>query len=62
MVPQLTDLREEILQEFPLLLIFCASRWHEDVPRSSSPVLLERNEVTRRRFCSTMSHVSIGQG
>ena len=30
----------------PLLSFFCASRWHEDVPRSSSPILLERDEAT----------------
>ena len=34
----------------------------EDVPRSSSPVLLEQDETTRWRFCSTLSHVSAGQG
>ena len=28
------------------------------VPGSSSPVLLERNEETRRGLCTTMSHVS----
>ena len=45
-------------QGVPLLSICCASRWHEDVPGSSSPVLLERDEETRRGLCSTMSHVS----
>ena len=55
-VPQLSDLREGI----SLLSIFRASRWHEDVPGSSSPVLMERDEETRKRLCSTMSHVSAG--
>ena len=55
-VPQLTDLREEILR-VSLLSIFCASRWHEDVSGSSSPVLLERDEETRRGLCSTMSYL-----
>ena len=39
MVPQLTDLREEILR------VFHCSRF-DDVPRSSLLVLLKRNEVT----------------
>ena len=47
LVPHLTDLREEILREFPLLSICFASKWHKDVSISSSPVLLERNEATR---------------
>ena len=34
---------------------FYASRWHEDVSRSSSPVLLEWDEVTHWRFCLTVS-------
>ena len=55
-VPQLTDLREEILR-VSLLSICCASRWHEDVSGSSSPVLLERDEETRRGLCLTMSHL-----
>ena len=55
-VPQLTDLREGILREFHCS-ICCASRWHEDVPGSLSPVLLKRDEETRRGLCSTMSHV-----
>ena len=37
-----------------------ASRWHEDVPRSSSSVLLERDEETRRGLFLTMSHMSAG--
>ena len=41
-----------------LLSIFYASRWHEDVPGSSSPVLLERDVETSRGLCSTMSHMS----
>ena len=60
MVPQLTDLREEILREFHCSSICRASRWHEDVPGSSSPILLERDEETRRGLCSMMSHVSAG--
>ena len=45
------------------LLSFCyASKWHEDVLRSLSPVLLERDEVTRWRFCSMVSHLSAGKG
>ena len=47
-------------QGVSLLSIFLASRWQEDVPGSSSSVLLERNEETRRGLCSTMSHVSAG--
>ena len=47
-------------QGISLLSIFCASRWHEDVPGSSSLVLLERDEETRRGLYSTMSHVSAG--
>ena len=43
-----------------LLSIFRASRWHEDVPGSSSPVLPEWDEETRRGLCSTMPHVSAG--
>ena len=43
-----------------LLSIFRAPRWHEDVSGSSSSVLLEWDEETRRGLCSTMSHVSIG--
>ena len=43
-----------------LLSICSASRWHEDVPGSSSSVLLEGNEETRGGLGSTMSHVSIG--
>ena len=58
-VPHLTDLREEILREFHCS-IFRASKWHEDVPGSSSPVLLERNKETRMGLCSTMSHLSTG--
>ena len=47
-------------QGVSLLSIFRASRWHEDVLGSSSLVLLERDEETRRGLCSTMSHVSVG--
>ena len=35
-------------------MICRASRWHEDVPGSSSSVLLERDEETRGGLCSTM--------
>ena len=45
-------------QGVSLLSICRASRLHEDVPGSSSPVLLKRDEETRRGLCSTMSHVS----
>ena len=58
-VPQLTDLREDS-QGVSLLSICLASRWHEDVSGSSSPVLLEGDEETRRGLCSTMSHMSAG--
>ena len=58
-VPQLTDLRGDS-QGVSLLSICRASRWHEDVPGSSSPVLLEQDEETRRGLCATMSHVSTG--
>ena len=47
-------------QGVSLLLICCASMWNEDVPGSSSSVLLERNEETHRGLCATMSHVSTG--
>ena len=56
-VPQLTDLRGDP-QGVSLLSICRASRWQEDVPGSSSPVLLERDEETHRGLCSTMSHMS----
>ena len=46
----------------PLLSFCCASRWHKDVPRSLSPLLLERDEATRWRFSSMVSHVSSGKG
>ena len=59
MFPQLTDLREDILREFHCSQFF-VHPWHEDVPGSSSPVLLERDEETRRGLCSKMSHVSAG--
>ena len=47
-------------QGVSLLSICRASRWHEDVSGSSSSVLLERKEETRRGLCSAMSHVSTG--
>ena len=47
-VPQLIDLREEILREFTTLDFSCIQM----------EVLLERDEETRRGLCSTMSHVS----
>ena len=47
-------------QGVSLLSIFRASRWHEDVPGSSSQLLLERNEETRRGLSLMMSHVSAG--
>ena len=47
-------------QGVSLLSICRTSRWHEDVPGSSSLVLLEWDEETRRRLCSTMSHMSAG--
>ena len=59
-VPQLIDFERGDSQGVSLLSICCASRWHEDVLGSSSPVLLEHNEETRRGLCSTMSHVSVG--
>ena len=49
-------------QGVPLLSFRSASRWHEDVSRSSSPVLYERDEETRWGFCSTVSHMSAGKG
>ena len=45
-----------------MLSFHSASRWHEDVSRSSSPVLLERDEETRWGFCSTVSHMSASKG
>ena len=56
MVPHSTDLTEEILREF-----HCSQfAVHPDVPGSSSPVLLERDEETRKGLCVTTSHVSAG--
>ena len=49
-VPHLTDLREDILREFH----------YSRFSGSSSSVLLEWNEKTRRGLCATMSHVSAG--
>ena len=49
-------------QGVSLLSICRASRWQEDVPGSSSSVLLERDEETHNRLCATMSHVSAGKG
>ena len=46
----------------PFLSFYNASRWHKDVPTSSLPELLEQDEETRWRFCSSMSHVSVGKG
>ena len=62
MVPPVDLFERGDFQGVSLLSIFCASRWHEDVTGSSSPVLLERDEETRRGLCSTMSHVSAGYG
>ena len=62
MVPQLVELRDEILREFHCSQFCIVSKWHEDVLRSTSPVLLERNEEARWRFCTQMSHMSGGQG
>ena len=56
MVPQLEDPKG-----VPLLSFYYASRWHEDVSRSTSPILLKWDEETRRRFHSTMPHVSAGK-
>ena len=47
-------------QGVSLLSISHAYKWHEDVLGSSSLVLLERNEETRRGLSLTMSHVSVG--
>ena len=47
-------------QGVSLLSICRAPRWHKDVSGSSSSVLLEWDEETRRELCSTMSHVSAG--
>ena len=47
-------------QGVSLLSVCRASRWHEDVSGSSSPVLLKWDEETCRGLCSTMSHVSAG--
>ena len=58
-VPQLVDLREEILREF----LFCStSGWHEDVLRSLSLVLLEWHEDAHWGLCLMMPHVSAGKG
>ena len=60
MVPQLTDLREEILKEFHCSRFAVHPGGTKDVPGSSSPVLFEWDEETCRGLCSTMSHVSAG--
>ena len=62
MVPPVDRFERGDSQGVSLLSIFCPSRWHEDVPGSSSPVLLERDEETCRGLCSTMFHVSAGYG
>ena len=49
-------------QGVPLLSFCSASRWHEDVPRSSSSILFEWHEETCGGLCLTMSHVSAGKG
>ena len=49
-------------QGVPLFSFCSASRWHEDVSRSTSPILLEWDEETRRRLRSAMSHVLVGKG
>ena len=57
-VPQLTDLREEILKEFHcsrFALHLGGTKMYRDL---SLPVLLERDEETHGGFCSTMSRVS----
>ena len=59
MVPQLTDLREEILREFHCPR-FSVHPGGNKMYQSSSPVLLDRDEETRRGLCLTMSHVSAG--
>ena len=59
-VPLLTDLREEILKEFHCSQFTVHPGGHEDVSRSSSPLLLERDEETRRglvRRCLTCQQV-----
>ena len=47
-------------QGVSLLSICRASRWHEDVPGSSSSVLLEWDEETCGGLFSTMSHMLAG--
>ena len=59
-VPPVDHFERGDSQGVSLLSICHASRWHEDVPGSSSSVLLERNEETHRGLCSMMSHVSAG--
>ena len=54
-VPQLTDLREEILKEFHcsrFSMHLGGTKMYRD--------LLELNEETRRGLCSMMSHVLAG--
>ena len=55
-IPQLIDLREEILREFHYSRLQCIQVARR-CTGSSSPVLLERDEETRRGLCSKMSHV-----
>ena len=59
-VPRLIDLREEILREFYYSRF--ASRWYEDVPRSSSSILLKWDEETCWGLRPTMPHISAGKG
>ena len=49
-------------QGFTLLSFCSTSGWHEDVSRSSSPVLLEWDKEARWGLCATMPHVSVGKG
>ena len=64
MVPQLTDLREEILREFHysrFAVHLGGTKMYRDL-RRQLPILLERNGATRWRFCSMVSHMSTGEG
>ena len=61
-VPQLADLRGEILREFHCSCFAMHPGGMKNVPRSSSLVLLEWDKKTYWGFCPSMSHVSASKG
>ena len=61
MVPQLIDLREKILREFQCSR-FAVHPGGTKMYRDLRRLLLEPDEATYWRFCSTLSHVSASKG